>query len=166
MPTSTNRSLSPENFRETMRRVPTPVTVVTAADREEARGATIGSFTSVSLEPPLISFNVAVESQIEVLLRRASHFAVHLLGEQQSGLCDHFAVPEQAGHDQLDAAPHHLTPDGTPILEEAQAVLHCRLHTSYEAGDHRIIVGRVLTIDEREPKQPLVYYQQSYRSVR
>ena len=149
-----------------MRRVPTPVTVVTAADQNEARGATIGSFTSVSLEPPLISFNVAVESQLEVVLRQASHLAVHLLGAQQSKLCTHFAVPEQAGHKQLSTAPHHRTRHGTPILDAAQAVLYCRLHASHEAGDHRIIVGRVLSIDERERKQPLVYYQQSYRSVR
>jgi len=148
-----------------MQRVPSPVTVVTAAGRSEARGATIGSFTSVSLNPPLISFNVDEESQMHEVLNETWHFAVHLLSDDQSELCTHFALPNQAGADQLAAVDYRTDEHGTPILETAPAVLHCRRHEAFSAGDHTILVGRVVELDQRSDARPILYYEQDYRSV-
>lgn len=158
-------SISGEDLRAVMQRVPSPVTVVTAAGRTEARGATIGSFTSVSLEPPLVSFNVEKGSQMHEVLGEASHFAVHLLGDQQSGLCQHFAVPDQSGSEQLADIPHRVDRHGTPIINEAPAVIHCRVHDAVEAGDHSIVIGRVIRLEERNAVPPILYYNRDYRSV-
>jgi len=154
------------DLRTVMRRVPAPVTVVTAAGSSESRGATIGSFTSVSLDPPLVSFNVETGSQIHEVLEEASHFAVHLLGRKHSDLCQHFAIPDRAGADQLKTVAHHHTElHDAPILECAPAVIHCRWHEAVAAGDHVIVVGRVIRLDERNDAPPLLYYDQEYRSV-
>lgn len=148
-----------------MQRVPSPVTVVTAAGRTEARGATIGSFTSVSLEPPLVSFNVEKGSQMHDVLDAASHFAVHLLGDQQSGLCQHFAIPDRSGTEQLVDIPHRVNRHGVPIIRDAPLVIHCEVHDAVEAGDHSIVIGRVIRLEERDTVPPILYYNRDYRSV-
>lgn len=159
-------SISGADLREVMRRVPTPVTVVTAAGPSQARGITIGSFTSVSLNPPLVSFNVDKESQMHEVLAATDHFAVHILGEEQSELSTHFAIPDQSGTDQLNAVTYERAePHGTPILEAAPAVLHCRPHETFGAGDHTIVVGRVIRVDERTEASPILYYDRGYRGV-
>lgn len=157
--------IGPETLRSVMRRVPSPVTVVTATGDAEARGATIGSFTSVSLEPPLVSINVGSETKMHDVLKEASRFAVHLLGDEQSDLSIHFAVPNRTGDEQLAAVPHSLDEYDVPILEEAQAVLHCRCYDDVEAGDHSIFIGEVVAIEKRGEAAPLLYYNSSYRSV-
>lgn len=162
---SVQSSITGEDLRGVMRRVPAPVTVVTAAGADEARGATIGSFTSVSLDPPLVSFNVDRESQMHEVLRETAHFAVHLLSDDQSQLCTHFAVPDQSGTDQLAAVRHRSDEHGTPILEAAPAVLYCRWYEAFGAGDHTIVVGRVTRLEERTEASPILYYEQDYRSV-
>ena len=162
---SVQSSITGEDLRGVMRRVPAPVTVVTAAGADEARGATIGSFTSVSLDPPLVSFNVDRESQMHEVLRETAHFAVHLLSDDQSQLCTHFAVPDQSGTDQLAAVRHRPDEHGTPILEAAPAVLYCRWYEAFGAGDHTIVVGRVTRLEERTEASPILYYEQDYRSV-
>ena len=158
-------SITGEDLRSVMQRVPSPVTVVTAAGHAEARGATIGSFTSVSLDPPLVSFNVEKESQMHAVLAETSHFAVHLLADRQSELCQHFAVPDQSGADQLETVAYRTDAHDTPVLEAAPAVLHCQWHGAFGAGDHRIIVGRVTQLEDRGEARPLLYYDRDYRSV-
>ena len=165
MPARSTPTISSEDLRSIMQRVPAPVTVVTAAGHSEARGATIGSFTSVSLDPPLVSFNVDKDSQMHAVLETAGHFAVHLLSDEQSALCTHFAAPDQEGSDQLDAVAYRADEHDTPVLEAAPAVLHCRWHEAFEAGDHTIVVGRVTRLEEREEAPPILYYDRDYRSV-
>lgn len=147
-----------------MRRVPAPVTVVTAVGRTEARGATIGSFTSVSLDPPLVSFNIEKGSQMHAVLDDASHFAVHLLSDEQAALCEHFARPDQPAAEQLAAVPHRTDAHGVPILEDVPVVIHCGFRNAVEAGDHSIVIGRVIRLDERNAVPPILYYNRAYRS--
>lgn len=154
-----------EALRLVMRRVPSPVTVVTAAVGEERRGITIGSFTSVSLEPPLVSFNVSRDAQMHAVITVADRFAVHLLSDRQDDLSNHFAVPDLSPHEQFGGIPHHLEPDGTPIVADVLAVLHCVPYAVYEAGDHSIVVGEVVRIDEGRDGSALLYYDRSYHTV-
>jgi flavin reductase (DIM6/NTAB) family NADH-FMN oxidoreductase RutF len=154
-----------EALRLVMRRVPAPVTVVTAATADEMRGITIGSFTSVSLDPPLVSFNVEKRAQMHRLITRAAVFAVHLLTEDQAHLSNHFAIPDMSGEEQFEPLRYRFDAYGSPILEDVMAVLHCSLYALYEAGDHSLIVGEVLVIDDRGKDHPLVYFNRSYRGV-
>lgn len=153
-------------LRNVMRQVPSPVTIVTAAGAGQLRGTTIGSFTSVSLDPPLVSFNVDRGSQMHDVLGAATRFAVHLPRREHTHLCTHFAAPDRPGADQFSTVPHDVDAHGTPILlEGAFAVLKCVMYDTVEAGDHSIIIGEVLEVDRRVGEQPVLYYRSTYRSV-
>jgi flavin reductase (DIM6/NTAB) family NADH-FMN oxidoreductase RutF len=154
-----------EQLRAVMRRVPSPVTVVTMVAQEEFRGVTIGSFNSVSLEPALISFNVQNVSQAREALEATEYFAVHILGDQQAALSDHFAIPDASGAVQFNGLAYRLSAWGVPILPEVLAVLHCRRYAIYPAGDHAILVGAVLEIEEGVAGSPVVYYNRTYHTL-
>jgi len=155
----------PSTFRASMRRVPSPVVVVTARGSSEARGITIGSFSSVALDPPLVSFNVAHDSRMFEVMEACERFAVHVLGENQAHLAEQFAVPDLSGAEQFEAVPHIRDAHGTPILEGGSAVLHCRPHDAVPAGDHRLYVGLVLDVEERPDRGAVIYYKSGYRGV-
>lgn len=154
-----------EQLRVAMRQVPSAVTVVTVAGANEMRGITIGSFTSVSLDPPLISFNIALDAQVHDLLIGAKHFVVHILSDEQAYLSNHFAVKDRRGEEQFTTVPHRLDANGTPVLEGALGVFYCTHYAVYPAGDHSLLVGRVLAIEDSDDGLPLVYYNRGYRRI-
>jgi len=160
-----SESVNGETLRRVMRRVPSPVTVITAADERGARGITIGSFTSVALEPPLICFNVNHGAQMHDVMLDASRFAVHILNEEQAPLANHFAVPDLTGAEQLRSVPHVINEHGTPILDDVTAVLHCVHHDVFTAGDKSIIVGRVVEVQADDDRGAVLYYKRTYRGV-
>ncbi len=152
-------------LRSVMRRVPSPVTVVTAKGEKEIRGITIGSFTSVSVEPCLISFNLRRTSRMHEVISTTSHFAVHILSHKQAHLSLHFAAPGLTGVEQFRTIPHYVDAQGVPILNDALAVINCRLYNIFEAGDHSIILGEAIKILEMGRGLPILFYDRSYRSV-
>lgn len=157
--------ISEEDLKSVMRRVPVAVTVVTAFDGKEARGMTVGSFTSVSMNPLLVSFNVGKESAMHPVLMAADRFYVHLLGETQGEMSNHFARPDLSADEQFEVVPHTLAEDGAPILLETLAYLRCEKIVVYDAGDHRLMVGRVEEVVQQREGLPLVYFDRGYRSV-
>lgn len=153
-------------LRAVMRHVASPVTIVTAAAGGTRRGATIGSFTSVSLEPPLVSFNVQKDSGLHAVLLASDTFAVHLLGEAQADLANHFALPDLTSDAQFRGIAHaYGGPDRPPILSDVPGVLLCRRWAVHDAGDHALFLGRVLRVTEGGAERPLLYYDRSYRAV-
>ncbi len=154
-----------EALRTVLREVASPVVVVTTQTADGPRGATIGSFTSVSLDPPLVSVNVTHGTQLHEALSVAEVWAVHLLAAGQAGLAEHFAVPDMEGRDQLAPFPHVALEDGPPLLRHTLGVLRCRPHVHFEAGDHTVFVGEVIDLIEGGGSRPLLYYRQSYRGI-
>lgn len=154
-----------EALRHALRRLASPVVVVTARTPSGPRGATIGSFTSVSLDPPLVSFNVTHGTRLHGALGATDEWAVHLLAAGQADVADRFAAPDLDGPDQLAPFPHVAPDDGPPLLRHTLGVLLCRPHARFEAGDHTVFVGEVTGIIEGAGEAPLLYYRQSYRGV-
>jgi flavin reductase (DIM6/NTAB) family NADH-FMN oxidoreductase RutF len=152
-------------FRTVMRRVPSPVVVVTAQGEGDARGITIGSFTSVALDPPLVSFNVGQQSRMYEVMETCSRFAVHVLSEEQVHLAKRFAVPGLTGREQFDAVPYTEDEHGTPMLNGVSARMHCTPHDAVPAGDHVLYVGLVVDVDECPDRGAVLYYHSSYRGV-
>ena len=165
MEVETQTEINGERLRAVMRRVPSPVTVVTAAGAKEARGITIGSFTSVSLDPPLVSFNVSREARMHGVITSAERFAVHILSEAQAHLSDHFALPNRTGPEQFADVLHQVDVHGTPVLEDVLAVFHCRRYAVFEAGDHSVVIGEVVGLEASGEERALLYYDRSYRGV-
>jgi len=149
-----------------MRRVPSPVVVVTARGTTEARGITIGSFTSVALDPPLVSFNVARDARMHGVMEVCSRFAVHVLSEGQVHLAKRFAVPGLTGEEQFEAVPHYTQEEGAPpLLHDVSARFHCTPQDAIEAGDHTLYVGQVVEIEKPPDAGAVLYYQSTYRGV-
>ena len=157
--------LTGEDLRTVMRQVPSPVTIVTCASPKGAKGITIGSFTSVSLDPPLISFNVMHESAMHVVLRDAENYVVHILSEDQVALSERFSIPELSSTEQFKGVSHHLDNDAIPLLDNVLATLKCRPFNVVPAGDHTLFIGEVLEANPISAGNPLLYYEQSYRKV-
>ncbi|NNE71251.1 MAG: flavin reductase family protein [Rhodothermales bacterium] len=147
-----------------MRRVPTPVTVVTIGGTEP-RGITIGSFVTVSLEPPLVSFNVQHSARIHDSLLAAERFAVHVLSSDQGSHSELFADPELSGAEQLSQVMHRLDASGVPVLDGVLSRFLCSVEGTQTAGDHTIVVGRVLELEARDSGDALLYLNRAYRSL-
>ncbi|MFP4228326.1 MAG: flavin reductase family protein [Salinivenus sp.] len=152
-------------FRALMRRVPSPVVVITAQGATEARGITIGSFTSLALEPPLVSFNVGCASRMHAVMDACDRFAVHVLGERQAHLAKRFAIPGITSTEQFEGVRYQRDRYGTPVLDGVSAVMHCVHHDSIVAGDHELYVGRVVELEKPPDQGAVLYYQSGYHGV-
>lgn len=154
----------PLAFRQALGRFPTGVTVVTARNGDgRPCGMTVNSFTSVSLDPPLVLVCIDRAATCHGPMIEAGTFAVSVLTEEQSDLAARFAVvPSESRFQEVD---WRESPTGDPVLEGCAAWLSCTLEASYPAGDHSILVGRVeeLGLGDRDA---LVFYRGGYRSVR
>lgn len=124
-------------------------------------GLTVSSFSSLSLDPPLILGCIARSTGAHDPLVAAETFAVHLLASDQSELSARFAGPMDQRFVDLDYANG---PDGVPLLEGALARLICRRESVTPGGDHTILVGRVIDVESSEG-DPLVYFSRAYRRI-
>jgi len=152
--------VSPEtarSFRDAMGRFATGVAVVTAQGERGPVGITANSLTSVSLEPPLVLWCPARRSSRFDSFVAANHYAIHVLAADQLALCRHFA---RSGDDFTPFA-HETSPEGLPALSGCLARIDCQAEARHDAGDHAILVGRVLRVTMREG-EPLVFWRGRY----
>ncbi|MEQ8356779.1 MAG: flavin reductase family protein [Kiloniellaceae bacterium] len=151
------------NFRQALGSFATGVAVVTASDAAgENCGITVNSFSSVSLDPPLILYCLDKAAMSFETFRQADRFAVNVLREDQHELSVRFAT---AAIDKWDGVAHDLWSGGLPVLRSCLANLACRRESLYEGGDHVIIVGRVERLHLGGGGEPLVYFQSRYRTI-
>jgi flavin reductase (DIM6/NTAB) family NADH-FMN oxidoreductase RutF/DNA-binding IclR family transcriptional regulator len=137
----------------------TGVTVVTTIDDEgKFHGVTANSFSSVSLDPPLVLWSQAVKSHSHPVFFEAEHFAVNILAEDQIELSNRFAKSSQEKFAGVDV---DTGAGGVPLLRDCSARLQCRIVSRVPGGDHTIYVGEVLAIDRAE-KKPLVFGNGQY----
>jgi 3-hydroxy-9,10-secoandrosta-1,3,5(10)-triene-9,17-dione monooxygenase reductase component len=142
------------DYRRVLGHVPTSVAVVTANARSGPVGMTIGSFTSVSLEPPLIAFFVDRCSTTWPRLYEVSYFGVNILGHGQSALCKAFS---RRGEDRFLGVGWSMSARGVPLLDEAIVALECTRFKVDLIGDHYQVVGRVETMEVRASDPPLIF---------
>ena len=140
----------------------TGVTIVTALDAmRHPRGMTANSFTSVSLQPPLVLVCVATESFMWRTFAAAGYFAVNVLSGHQIALSKRFAERHSDRFDGVDWSPGVT---GAPVLEGVLAHLECRRYRDIEAGDHMILLGEVVGFD-RDAYPPLVFHRGDYATL-
>jgi len=152
-----------QEFRHACGRFATGVAVASVLDETgAAHGLTVSSFTSVSLNPPLILICIGHDVTVIHAFRRASHFAINILREQDRALSQRFATK---GLDKFDGVARRVGITGVPLIECALATMECEMHQRIASGDHDIIVGRVVAT-RVEDGEPLVYYASRYRNLR
>jgi len=149
-------------FRNALGSFVTGVTIVTTRDRAgQDIGLTANSFNSVSLDPPMILWSLALISRNLPAFRQATWWAVHVLSSSQETLSGRFA---SKAADKFTGVPVTRGPGDIPMLEDCAARFVCRTAFEYEGGDHAIFVGEVLSFD-RAGHPPLVYHQGRYGQV-
>ena len=150
--------LSGRPFRTALGRFATGVTVVTAQTPQGPIGMTANSFSSVSMDPPLVMWCPAKASSRYRHFAEARHFAIHVLGEDDEALAMNFA---RSGHafDGLDVTENR---HGVPLLGRCLARFECATHQLHDAGDHAIVLGRVISAAFREG-EALIFSQGQFR---
>jgi 3-hydroxy-9,10-secoandrosta-1,3,5(10)-triene-9,17-dione monooxygenase reductase component len=157
-------NIDPAHFRTALAHLPTGVTVVTAYGEEGLVGMTANSVTSVSLDPPLILLCPAKSSTTWPTMRAASRFCINVMAGHHENVTRRFAAK---GVDRWAGLEYVRRPTG-PALADAIAWIECRLEDEHDAGDHTIVVARVVAIEAAETPdlEALVFFRGSYGSFR
>ena len=157
-----NRSQDPAHFRRVLGHYPTGVSIVTALDEAGTPlGMVVGSFTSVSMDPPLIAYFAMINSRTYAQIRPSGRFCVNVLAADQEPFCRTFG---SRGADKFTGVSWHPAPTGSPILDDAVAWIDCETEVVHSAGDHDIVVGRVIDLNVAAPRPSLLFYQGGYGS--
>ena len=149
-------------FRAALGAFPTGVVLVTARDGDEPLGLIVSSFTSVSLDPPLVAFCPSTASLTWRRMRASGRFGVNVLAH------DHAAYARSAaarGADRFGSLPHATTASGVPRVQGAPAFLDCVLEAEHRAGDHWIVVVRVEAAEADRSRAPLVNWASDFRAL-
>jgi flavin reductase (DIM6/NTAB) family NADH-FMN oxidoreductase RutF len=146
-------------FRQVLGHFATGVTVVTGRNPAGPVGLAVNSFTSVSLDPPLVAFSVNRRSTTWPLLRAAGRFTVNILGADQEAVCRRFA---STGRERFEGVGWRPSPGGSPVLDGALAWIDALVEVEHDAGDHLLVVGRVTGLDVVREGAPLVFYRGGY----
>jgi flavin reductase (DIM6/NTAB) family NADH-FMN oxidoreductase RutF len=148
---------NPAQWRAAMGYFPTGVLIVTTWDAGVPVGSTISAFCSVSLEPPMLLICLAHENPIRAPLEDSGVFGVNFLHEDGGPIARRFA--REPLTDRFTEHPYRAGARGAPQLEAAPLFIDCRVESKHLAGDHLIIVGRGLRIDQVSGVTPLLYHQ-------
>lgn len=127
-------------------------------------GLTVSSFSSLSLDPPLILVCVDNRNRMAAMVAESQGFAVSILGSDQQPASNYFARPGREPSEDFTVVEGDWTASGQPVVKGALAWLACTLHQAVEAGDHTILIGRVTETHAGEGA-PLLYYKRAYRTV-
>jgi 3-hydroxy-9,10-secoandrosta-1,3,5(10)-triene-9,17-dione monooxygenase reductase component len=152
-----------QQFRTVLGHFPTGVTIVTGLDGALPVGFTIGSFTSVSLDPPLVGFFPQKNSDTWTMMAPAGRFCVNVLSRDQSDLCWTFAKNGNE-RERFVGVEWINGPTGAPILHRAVAWIDCTVEDVYEMGDHYFVLGRVVALDadadhDGDGPHPLIFFK-------
>jgi flavin reductase (DIM6/NTAB) family NADH-FMN oxidoreductase RutF len=157
------RDVDSAQFRELCGRFATGVVVITATGPDGApAGMTANSFTSVSLDPPLVSINVDHQADFHAIVADAAHFTINVLSADQESLSRRFAGP--AGADRFEGIGYRITDAGRILLTGAVATIECETFQRIAAGDHTIVIGRVAS-GEANAGRPLLYFRGGYHTL-
>lgn len=154
-----------DSFRDAMRAWATGIAIMTARTPTERHGMTVNSFTSVSLDPPLVLVCVQNNLRMMSLIRESGAFALSILRADQAEWSRHFATPGAEQADRFAGFETIAAVTGAPILRDALAYFDCQAEAYHPGGTHTIIVARVAAA-ERYEGEPLLYWNRDYRQLK
>jgi flavin reductase (DIM6/NTAB) family NADH-FMN oxidoreductase RutF len=149
-------------LRRVMGHFATGVTIITTKSKEGVpAGLTANSFTSVSLDPPLVLVAVDKKADSWPHFEESKVFTVNILNDEMETLSRKFAV---SGGDKFQGVAYHAGANGVAILDGALGYLECKLYATYDGGDHTLYLGLIEQAETREAK-PLLFYRGGYRAI-
>ncbi len=153
------------DLREVMRRWVTGVTIVTVEQDGQLHGATVSSFTSISVDPPIITVTLARDSRTHQMLKGTREFGITVLGLDQQELSERFSGQVPDGLDRFEGVGFHYCHPHIPILNGGLAGLACTVIHQYEMANSTLFAAEVLAAELGEEQSPLVYVNRSYRRL-
>ncbi len=149
-------------FRRACAQFATGIAVASVLDPGGSpHGMTINSFTSVSLDPPLVLISVDLTSNLLPLFEQSGHYGLSFLGQEQQEISSRFAL---RGQNRFDGAKWMVGATGLPLIPGALAHLECRVTQTIRAGDHSLLIAEVISADIQSGK-PLLYFESGYRRL-
>lgn len=141
------------------------VAIVSGQDTTRIEGTTVSSFSSLSLDPPLVLVCLAPSARVVSVIRNSNRFAISILAADQEAASRHFASRGRDADTGFGAIGLERAPDGQPIVAGSAGFLACRLEGIVPQGDHHIFIGRVEHAGADETKAPLLYFRRGYRQI-
>ncbi len=154
--------IEPAHYRQVLGHFPTGVTVVTASSGNSPVGLAVGSFSSISLDPPLVGFFADKGSSSWPRIRETGAFCVNILAGDQEEVCRVFA---SKGDDKFAGIGWQRASTGSPRLDGVLAWIDCEIDSVVELGDHDLCVGRVVELAVGHEGAPLVFFRGGYRNL-
>ena len=153
-----------DRFRETLGHYASGITIISGLFDDAPVGFTCQAFSSLSVAPPLVSFNVMNSSTSYPKIRESGKFSVNVLAHDQHPVSNQFA---RKGTDKWAGIDWDVTRGGNPVIDQTLMWLDCELFAEYEGGDHTIVVGRVLEMSPPDWRrgEPLLYFRGQYRRL-
>jgi flavin reductase (DIM6/NTAB) family NADH-FMN oxidoreductase RutF len=149
-------------LRDAFGRFATGVTVVTVNHAGEPAGLTANSFSSVSLDPPLVLWNLALSADCFEQFEAADHFAINILNRDQDSISTRFATKDV---DKWAGTPYRTGVTGAPVIDDAIAVFECKVYARHPGGDHVIYVGEVIEVHVNNDAPPLGFHRGRYSDI-
>ena len=160
---SADTSIDPRHYRDVLGCYPTGVCVVTASGEDGARfGMVVGTFTSISLDPPLVGFFPDKKSTSWPRIASTGHFCANILSADQIHHSSRFASRIE---DKFDGIAHGVSPHGQPLLDDVLAWIDCSIESVTEIGDHLLVVGVVRSLEKRDDGTPLLFFRGRYHDI-
>lgn len=162
MTTTQLHTLDQGTLRQAFGAFPSGVVAVAASVKGQLTGIAASSFTSISIDPPLVSFSVADSSSTWPLLREADHLGISVLADHHDDICRQLAGPRE---ERFDGLPFAVTEGGAVLLNEAVATFDVTVHDEIEAGDHTIVLLRIHGVGTGDGQHPLVFHKSGFAKL-
>lgn len=151
------------DMRNALGRFATGVCVITTTtDDQRALGMTANSFSSVSLDPPLVLWSLQNNSDVYDAFSTPRYFAINVLAKEQEVLSNQYA---QKGDHIVEHDHARVGKYGSPVIRDALVTFECELEATHQGGDHLIVVGRVMNMVSRPTGEPLLFFAGGYREL-
>jgi flavin reductase (DIM6/NTAB) family NADH-FMN oxidoreductase RutF len=155
-------TLDPEKLRAAMREWSAGVTVVTAVYESYVSGATVNSFTSISLEPAFVTIALQKSARTHDLISKSGAFGVTILSATQSNISDLFAGKMTEVENRFEGLQIQTLVTGSPLIVGGLAWLDCRVVETFDAGNSALFIAEVLAVQSTDRGQPLIYHNRKY----
>ena len=152
------KKVNSQNFKKTLSKFATGITVIATSKNSILYGKTINSFSSLSLSPPLVLFSIDIKSSKLNIFKNAKFISVNVLSIKQKSISDNFAKNNPDWQD-ID---YQLLENGNPIIKNCISKLDCRIQNKIKKGDHIIFICKILKVINNDKLKPLIYFDSKY----
>lgn len=150
--------ITQKNFKKTLSKFATGITVVTTSKNSILYGKTINSFSSLSLSPPLVLFSLDIKSSKLNIFKNSEMISINILSKNQKIISDNFAK----NNPKWDEIEYNILKNGNPIIKNCVSNLNCKIINKIKKGDHLIFICKVIKVSTNDLLKPLIYYNSSY----